>query len=198
MWRDILVANREEVLKQSQRFRQALDALEHVMREGNADALEDLIRGPAEGRAGWQMGAPRVPTGGSKSCRRAGHKVGRPLRRTMYDIPLSRPAAAARRGRHVRLPGSKSISNRVLLLAGLAEGVTAVHDLLDSDDTRVMLAALQRWAAGCARTGRCCTCGPGRPAARCTGQALPGQCRHRDAPAGGRAGGAGRHAGRRL
>ena len=60
-WRDILVANREEVLKQSQRFRQALDALEHVMREGNADALEGLIRAPAEGRSNWQMGAPRVP-----------------------------------------------------------------------------------------------------------------------------------------
>ena len=60
-WRDILVANREEVLKQSQRFRQALDALEHVIREGNADALERLIRAPAEGRSNWQMGAPRVP-----------------------------------------------------------------------------------------------------------------------------------------
>ena len=59
MWRDILVANREEVLKQSQRFRHALDALEHVMKSGNADALEDLIRGAAEGRAGWHMGAPR-------------------------------------------------------------------------------------------------------------------------------------------
>jgi prephenate dehydrogenase len=66
-WRDILVSNREEVLKQSQRFRQALDALEHVMREGNADALEGLIRGPAEGRSGWQMGARIMPTGGSKS-----------------------------------------------------------------------------------------------------------------------------------
>jgi prephenate dehydrogenase len=60
-FRDILVANREEVLKQSQRFRHALDALEHVMRSGNAEALEDLIRAPAEGRSGWQMGAPRVP-----------------------------------------------------------------------------------------------------------------------------------------
>ena len=58
-WRDILVANREEVLKQSARFRQALDALEHVVREGNADALEGLIRAPSEGRAAWQMGAPR-------------------------------------------------------------------------------------------------------------------------------------------
>ncbi len=67
MWRDILVANREEVLKQSKRFRQALDALEHVMREGNVDALEGLIRGPAEGRASWQMGAPRVPGSGKSS-----------------------------------------------------------------------------------------------------------------------------------
>ncbi len=58
-WRDVLVANREEVLKQSQRFRRALDALEHVIREGNADALEGLIRSPAEGRANWHMGAPR-------------------------------------------------------------------------------------------------------------------------------------------
>jgi len=66
-WRDILVANREELLKQSQRFRQALDALEHVIREGNADALEGLIRTPSEGRAGWQMGAPRVPGPGKGS-----------------------------------------------------------------------------------------------------------------------------------
>jgi 3-phosphoshikimate 1-carboxyvinyltransferase len=48
----------------------------------------------------------------------------------------------------VRLPGSKSISNRVLLLAALAEGVTDVHDLLDSDDTRVMLAALAELGVG--------------------------------------------------
>jgi 3-phosphoshikimate 1-carboxyvinyltransferase len=43
----------------------------------------------------------------------------------------------------VRLPGSKSISNRVLLLAALAEGVTEVRDLLKSDDTDRMLEALQ-------------------------------------------------------
>ena len=50
--------------------------------------------------------------------------------------------------RHARgeitLPGSKSISNRVLLLAALAEkgATTRVRDVLDSDDTRVMLNAL--------------------------------------------------------
>ncbi len=65
----------------------------------------------------------------------------------MYTIPfLDLPPLRSAAGR-VRLPGSKSISNRVLLLAGLAAGTTAVHDLLDSDDTRVMLAALE--ALGC-------------------------------------------------
>ncbi len=58
------------------------------------------------------------------------------------DIP---PLVAVRGA--VRLPGSKSISNRVLLLAGLSAGRTRVHDLLDSDDTRVMLDALR--ALGC-------------------------------------------------
>ncbi|MDO9290285.1 MAG: bifunctional 3-phosphoshikimate 1-carboxyvinyltransferase/cytidylate kinase [Hydrogenophaga sp.] len=53
------------------------------------------------------------------------------------DIPPLRSA-----GGTVRLPGSKSISNRVLLLAALSVGYTDIADLLDSDDTRVMLAAL--------------------------------------------------------
>ena len=61
------------------------------------------------------------------------------------DLPPLRGAAGT-----VQLPGSKSISNRVLLLAGLCEGTTLVRDLLDSDDTRVMLDALA--ALGCALT----------------------------------------------
>jgi len=48
----------------------------------------------------------------------------------------------------VALPGSKSISNRVLLLSALCEGTTVVHDLLDSDDTRVMLEALRQLGCG--------------------------------------------------
>lgn len=56
VWRDILISNREEIMKQSQRFRHALDAFEHVMKSGNTEALEDLIRGASEARAGWQIG----------------------------------------------------------------------------------------------------------------------------------------------
>ena len=43
----------------------------------------------------------------------------------------------------VTLPGSKSISNRALLLAALAEGTTEIHHLLNSDDTQRMLEALE-------------------------------------------------------
>lgn len=57
------------------------------------------------------------------------------------------PPMVAARG-NVRLPGSKSISNRVLLLAALAEGVTEVRDLLSSDDTERMLEALQTLGVG--------------------------------------------------
>ena len=59
----------------------------------------------------------------------------------------------------VQLPGSKSISNRVLLLAALSHGTTVLHDLLDSDDTRVMLQALH--TLGCTITPGQVT--PGQP-----------------------------------
>ena len=56
----------------------------------------------------------------------------------------------------IRLPGSKSISNRVLLLAALAEGETTISNLLDSDDTRVMLDALEKLGVKLAREGDRC------------------------------------------
>jgi 3-phosphoshikimate 1-carboxyvinyltransferase len=59
-------------------------------------------------------------------------------------MDVLRLAPVGRVGGNVRLPGSKSISNRTLLLAALAEGDTRIEELLDSDDTRVMLAALEK------------------------------------------------------
>jgi 3-phosphoshikimate 1-carboxyvinyltransferase len=53
----------------------------------------------------------------------------------------------------VRLPGSKSISNRVLLLAALAQGETVVRDVLESDDTGHMLTALGTLGVSCAPMG---------------------------------------------
>ena len=70
------------------------------------------------------------------------------FRTQFLDIPHLLSAAG-----DVTLPGSKSISNRVLLLCALCEGETTVHDLLDSDDTRVMLDALRSLGCGLRRDG---------------------------------------------
>ncbi|MDZ7936990.1 MAG: bifunctional 3-phosphoshikimate 1-carboxyvinyltransferase/cytidylate kinase [Rhodoferax sp.] len=64
------------------------------------------------------------------------------------DIPPLAHAAGT-----VTLPGSKSISNRVLLLAALSAGTTTIHDLLESDDTRVMLFALRTLGCGVDESG---------------------------------------------
>jgi len=53
----------------------------------------------------------------------------------------------------VRLPGSKSISNRILLLAALAQGETRIREVLDSEDTRVMLEALRVLGVQCVDEG---------------------------------------------
>ncbi len=65
------------------------------------------------------------------------------MNQEFLDLPQLLSAAGS-----VRLPGSKSISNRVLLLAALADGVTEVRDLLVSDDTERMLDALKTLGVG--------------------------------------------------
>ena len=55
------------------------------------------------------------------------------------DLPAAKHAQGV-----LNLPGSKSISNRVLLLSALAQGTTRIEGLLESDDTAVMLAALKQ------------------------------------------------------
>ena len=59
VWRDVLMSNREEVLKQSERFRRELEALEHALKHGNADSLEEQIRNASEGRASWHLSNPK-------------------------------------------------------------------------------------------------------------------------------------------
>ena len=67
------------------------------------------------------------------------------------DVLTVRPIARAQGV--VRLPGSKSISNRALLLAALAEGTTVLTRLLDADDTRVMIEALRALGIAIERDG---------------------------------------------
>src|SRR5271169_3324461 len=61
--------------------------------------------------------------------------------------PVARMAGTA------QLPGSKSISNRTLLLCALARGTTEVAGLLDADDVEIMLAALRTLGVDIERRG---------------------------------------------
>jgi prephenate dehydrogenase len=55
VWRDILLANREELLAQSKIFQRALQAFEQTIGSGNADALEKLISQASNTRAHWRI-----------------------------------------------------------------------------------------------------------------------------------------------
>jgi len=57
MWRDVLLANREQVLSHSRAFREALAQIEAMMAAGNAQALEDSIASASRARSQWRPGA---------------------------------------------------------------------------------------------------------------------------------------------
>jgi prephenate dehydrogenase len=59
MWRDVLLANRQELLQQSQVFQRTLQAMEAMIEAGNGEALEDFIAQASGLRAGWKMGSRR-------------------------------------------------------------------------------------------------------------------------------------------
>ena len=58
MWRDILIANREELLAQSHIFQQNLRTLEQLIATSNADGLEAMIEKASETRANWRISSP--------------------------------------------------------------------------------------------------------------------------------------------
>jgi prephenate dehydrogenase len=57
MWRDILLANRHELLQQSKIFKETLEAMERMIETGNSEALEGLIDQASRTRAQWRMAA---------------------------------------------------------------------------------------------------------------------------------------------
>ena len=117
VWRDILMANREEILKQTQRFRHTLDA------DG------------ARRRDRQHRGARGADPQRERRARRLADELGDAAHASLTGdaqrAPCSRPASSTSRRcagspARVRVPGSKSISNRVLLLAGFAAGTTTI------------------------------------------------------------------------
>ena len=59
LWRDVLLANREQVLAQSRQFRQALEQLEGLMEAQDGQGLQDRLTLASAARSHWKMGAKR-------------------------------------------------------------------------------------------------------------------------------------------
>mgnify|MGYP001061751195 CR=1 FL=1 len=59
VWRDIFLSNRDELLHQAGLYRQALERIEHAMRQGDAQSIEDMLTFASETRKHWRMGAQR-------------------------------------------------------------------------------------------------------------------------------------------
>ncbi len=59
MWRDVLIANREELLAQSKIFQQTLQSLEKLILNGDGDALEQLIEQASHKRATWRISSQK-------------------------------------------------------------------------------------------------------------------------------------------
>ena len=194
MWRDILMANREEILKQTQRFRHTLDAMEHVIKTGNAEALEDAD--PQRQRRARRLADERAD---------AAHAPLRPprrrRRRRMFTTPLPRHPAARGAAGTVRAAGlEEHLQPRAAAGRLQPTARRASTDLLDSDDTRVMLDALRaaRLRHRSATAPALARHRPRRPAAGAGSRPLPRQRRHGDAAAGRGAGAAGADAGGAL
>lgn len=59
MWRDILIANREELLAQSKIFQETLQSLEQLISSSSGDALEAMIEQASETRANWRISSQK-------------------------------------------------------------------------------------------------------------------------------------------
>ena len=59
MWRDVLLANKQELLDQSRSFQRALQAMELMIANSNGEALEESIGNASRARASWRMGPPK-------------------------------------------------------------------------------------------------------------------------------------------
>jgi prephenate dehydrogenase len=160
MWRDISLANREALLGELDAYLAQLTSMRAMLAAQDARGLEDIFANARDARERWisaiEVGdCPRMGTVPSSLAKDQGTVPTGTVpanENTMTERPHHLDLAPVHKVQGVvRLPGSKSISNRTLLLAALSHGSTAILDLLESDDTHVMLEALRAlgigWAA---------------------------------------------------
>ena len=163
MWRDISLANREALLGELDAYLAQLTTMRAMLAAQDAQGLEGIYANARDARERWISaieGKGTVPTGLSPDFKEHNESPGTDCRLGAEGQSPNTNTAMTERLHHldlapvhkvqgvVRLPGSKSISNRTLLLAALSHGSTAILDLLESDDTHVMLEALRALGIG--------------------------------------------------
>ena len=129
MWRDICLANRERCAASSPPTATSSSGSTRCSRAATATRVLALFERARAARERW-LARPATATMRLSATRR-------PAMEFLDLAPVARMAGT------VRLPGSKSISNRTLLLAALARGTTSCSGLLDADDVDRMLEALR-------------------------------------------------------
>ena len=134
MWRDIALANRENLSQALRTFMLGLQDFTRALKAADAPALGAFFDTAKQRRDQWSEVAgvpPRIEVHPSLTLV--------PLPSLIEIVPLDKPVQA-----QITVPGSKSITNRALVLAALAEGVTTLQGALWSEDTRVMAACLEQ------------------------------------------------------
>ena len=134
MWRDIMLANRDEVLKASRLFRENLEKLEQAVAGEDQHAITGVFTRAKAARDRFtamleqrSFSSPSHPDNSINASKRSPMLV--------YNV---QPGGSVRGS--IRVPGDKSISHRSIMLGSLAEGTTEVSGFLEGEDA---LATLQ-------------------------------------------------------
>ena len=176
IWADIFFNNRPALLREIDAWQLLLAKVKSMIEHNQTDTLRHVLDEAANLRQTWQ----EIDTAG-RTCTKLLQQDLPPLLRRPSQHPTnetaqrSEPLAPAAMvagaivhkpgnsiikmptlqqvSGNITLPGSKSISNRVLLLAALSQGTTVVRSVLQAEDTHIMLTALNQLGIECARQG---------------------------------------------
>jgi 3-phosphoshikimate 1-carboxyvinyltransferase len=176
IWSDIFLNNRSALLRELDTWQLLLANVKSMLEHQQTDTLRHVLDEAAALRQTWQkldtadttdtkllqQDMPSLPQRSAQQSTCATTAHGKPSAPTAIAVgtvahKLDRSTIKMPRLQQVKgnitLPGSKSISNRVLLLAALSKGTTLVRSVLQAEDTHVMLTALKQLGVEYIRQG---------------------------------------------
>lgn len=176
IWSDIFFNNRSALLRELDTWQLLLANVKSMLEHQQTDTLRHVLDEAAALRQTWQkldtadttdtkllqQDMPSLPQRSAQQSTCATTAHGKPSAATAIAVgtvahkldrsTIKMPSLQQVKG-NITLPGSKSISNRVLLLAALSKGTTLVRSVLQAEDTHVMLTALKQLGVEYIRQG---------------------------------------------